>query len=193
VASFIPCPRRLRLSSELKPVWTCPTCRERIEDQFDSCRKCAGRANIEPVKASPVSQKPRWFNYLIAGAVAYASTVGTFFLCNLMQSLSAGRGVVEVPEARLWFWLALPAAITFILVLPFLRFPVARRLVLVCVCLGWVILVSTLGRAKTRGDEANLSRAFEKTLQATPLFATWLYQRQTAGAPEFFCSTWVSA
>lgn len=153
-------------------MWACPTCWERIEDQFDSCWKCAGRANsAEPGKAPPARQKLGCFNYLIAAAVAYASTVGTFFLCSLMQSLSAGRGILELPEAQLWFWMALPAAITFVFVLPFLRFPVARRFVLVCVCLGWVIISSTLGRAKTRDDEANLSGAFNKTLQATPVFA----------------------
>jgi hypothetical protein len=151
---------------------TCPTCGERIEDQFDSCWKCAGRANsAESGKAPLARQKLGWFNYLIAAAVAYLSTVGSFFLCGLVQSLPDGRGIFGLSDTQLWFWMALPAAITFVLVLPFLRFSIARRFVLVCVCLGWVIIGSTLGRAKTRGEQANFTSAFNKTLQAAPVLA----------------------
>jgi hypothetical protein len=32
-------------------MWTCPRCKESIEDQFDSCWKCAGRAEIKAVEA----------------------------------------------------------------------------------------------------------------------------------------------
>ena len=44
-------------------------------------------------------------------------------------------------------------------------------LVLLCVCLGWVIIGSTFGRAKTRGQEVTLRGAFNNFVQATPVCA----------------------
>ena len=37
-------------------MWTCPKCKESIEDQFDSCWKCAGQAQQAP--ALPERKKP---------------------------------------------------------------------------------------------------------------------------------------
>jgi hypothetical protein len=169
-------------------MWTCPTCGEQIEDQFDACWKCASQANMaEPIELPPLlpaGRNLRWFNYLIAAAAAYASTVGAFFLCWLMQSLSAVLEIVDLPPVQLWLWMALPAAITFIVVFPFLRFPIPRRVVLLCVCLGWVIIGSTFGRAKTRGDQACLSGGFNNSVQATPVCAFLLFLSQVPGAPD---------
>lgn len=45
-------------------MWTCPQCGERIEEQFDSCWKCAAR--VERVKPS-AKPGPRWSRFLLLG------------------------------------------------------------------------------------------------------------------------------
>lgn len=39
-------------------MWTCPKCNESIEDQFDSCWKCAGAAQASTQKGDPASVYP---------------------------------------------------------------------------------------------------------------------------------------
>jgi len=54
----------------------------------------------------------------------------------------AGRfGLPPFGEARLWLWMAIPASITFLIFLPFLRYPVRCRVAAVLVCLAWVMFM----------------------------------------------------
>lgn len=39
-------------------MWICPKCKEGIEDEFDTCWKCAGAA--QEATAAPQREKPLW-------------------------------------------------------------------------------------------------------------------------------------
>jgi hypothetical protein len=62
-------------------MWTCPKCKERIEDQFDSCWKCAGDAQklLSPAQLTS-SMKALvvilWFQLLIGLVGMYVSFAG---------------------------------------------------------------------------------------------------------------------
>lgn len=47
-------------------MWTCPKCGERLEDQFDSCWKCAGQAEAT---ATPSKGSSRWKRAILVGIV----------------------------------------------------------------------------------------------------------------------------
>ncbi|HEV7926035.1 MAG TPA: hypothetical protein VGR14_11795 [Verrucomicrobiae bacterium] len=54
---------------------------------------------------------------------------------------------------RFEFWpeIALMALISFLILLPFLRSPTARRIILGCVCVGWTWFIFTFVEAATKG------------------------------------------
>jgi hypothetical protein len=131
-------------------MWTCSKCGEKIEDQFDSCWKCAAETNQIP--ASIQQPKLRWFHYVIAVIVAYSLP----WLAIMLSPFLSERGVNDVvsnyrgDESNhpiIWIGMLVPAAITFLILLPFLRFPMRRRLAFVGVCLGWILLI---GGARTK-------------------------------------------
>ena len=89
-------------------MWTCPNCGERIEDQFDSCWKCAGLA-AKPGMAILVREKRVTFRMfrgtfktwdeLFTEASNFANGLGPGQLINISHSVDDGDGVVAV-----WFW-----------------------------------------------------------------------------------------
>lgn len=68
-------------------MWTCPKCGERLEDQFDSCWKCAGQAT-RPDTA--VRSPGRWKRAFIAGAA--------FEIVLVLLSLALPRDSWLFPE-----------------------------------------------------------------------------------------------
>lgn len=65
-------------------MWTCPKCKEQIEDQFDSCWKCAGA----PVEPSALSAKH-----------APVALIGVFLVALIFAALFAvgGAGIYGSP------------------------------------------------------------------------------------------------
>ena len=133
-------------------MWICPKCEEKIEDQFDSCWKCAARADQS--SSAPLPPKLRWFHYITAAFISYSMP----WLAILLFPALSWRGVDDAVRnyrgdvfnhLSVWLWMIAPAAITFLILFPFLRFPMRRRIAFVCVCLAWVFLLS-LGGARTK-------------------------------------------
>jgi len=83
-------------------MWTCPKCGEKLEDQFDSCWKCAGQAETN---APPFGNSPRWKRV---------------FLLGVLFEVALVLVVVSLPKGS---WL-FPKAASFLLWshYPFLRF-----------------------------------------------------------------------
>jgi hypothetical protein len=98
-------------------MWTCKDCGEKLEDQFDSCWRCAagkaaGDAAAAPA-AEPSSEKaPQWklayrvfrgtvanWDELFGEAAAFASEIGTERVLNISHSANHGDGVVTI-----WYW-----------------------------------------------------------------------------------------
>ncbi len=53
----------------------------------------------------------------------------------------------------LWGWTAVMALVSFLVLLPFLRFPIWRRVALAGVCFGWRWFIFAFCEAVTRGYE----------------------------------------
>ena len=79
--------------------------------------------------------KLKWFHYAIAALASYL----TPWLAMLLGSGCQG---FDFTSRSLWLGMLVPGGITFLLLLPFLRFPILRRIALVCFCLGWMLLFS---------------------------------------------------
>ena len=121
-------------------MWKCPKCGECLEDQFDSCWKCAGQTG--PPLPAP-------FERLTFRHYAYA-----LLMSYLVPWLAAFFGSWwfpypwSVPFKRLFldaqldilFWMVVPAGITFLALLPFLRYRLGRKAALVALCAMWFVL-----------------------------------------------------
>ena len=98
-------------------MWTCAKCGERIDDQFDSCWKCATPKSDPPAAAAPAgsettpvgSEPPKWrlahrifrgtfatWEELFDEAQDFANEIGTDRVVNLSHSADRGDGVVVV-------------------------------------------------------------------------------------------------
>jgi hypothetical protein len=135
-------------------MWTCPKCGERLEDQFDSCWRCAPSAQLALGESQPPQVKLKWFHYFFAGGISYViPCLGLLVGCGGLWlnavSWSEGRLIVPI-RSELWLFMLVPSAITFALLFPFLRFPAQRRIVAVCLLFAWLLLFLALAPAKTR-------------------------------------------
>jgi len=89
-------------------MWSCPECGEKIEDQFDSCWKCAGRPVAPDGTVVPVEKRVTFrmfrgtlksWKELFTEASQFASGLGPGELINISHSVDDGDGVVAV-----WYW-----------------------------------------------------------------------------------------
>ncbi len=118
-------------------MWTCPKCGEQLEDQFDSCWKCAlpGQHLGKVFQRSPPRLK--WFHYFVAAAVSYmvpwlAMVIGPVGSMSRLREL--------YPAPAMWLAMSVPCVITFILLLPFLRFRVERWLASGFLLVAWAVV-----------------------------------------------------
>ena len=128
-------------------MWTCPKCSEEIEDQFDSCWKCAGQAE-KTVRTSQV-QTLNWFHYLIAAVISYLIPWLAVFLHDFLVWSRTLHHAMHAPGRNLpsleaYLWMALPGAITFLILFPFLKRRTHRRIICGCLFVGWFITVAYL-------------------------------------------------
>src|SRR5215471_18179254 len=118
-------------------MWTCSKCGESIEDQFDSCWKCAGEARKEMTPAA--APKLKWFQYVFAVHISYAIPwLAILLLVSSVSQHTDVRSPERSPEAGIfydlpvWLWMTVPAAINFLIFLPFLKSRALRLFVLLC-------------------------------------------------------------
>jgi hypothetical protein len=102
-------------------MWNCKKCGENIEDQFDSCWKCATprdgpRDDVQTVAlGNPIvvgEEKKSWrltykyfrgtfatWDELFAQAAQFATEIGSEYVVGISHSVDRGDGVVTV-----WYW-----------------------------------------------------------------------------------------
>ena len=123
-------------------MWTCKKCGEQIEDQFDSCWKCSGAAN-EAEKIKP--QRLKWYDFLLAAMMSYTLPWLVVFLDYLSKSDGWRRSrtilYYHIGKGDLWIALFLPAAITFLVLCPFLKYRTASWLVYILAGICWLALI----------------------------------------------------
>ena len=89
-------------------MWTCKQCGEQINDQFDSCWKCATPKDSPPPENQPTAA-PKWrvayrkfrgtlisWEELFNEATAFANEVGPDRIVNISHSADRGDGLVVV-------------------------------------------------------------------------------------------------
>jgi hypothetical protein len=117
---------------------TCPKCGEVLEDQFDSCWKCAGLH----AQSALVRTRLKTPDYLKAAAIAYL--VPWLALC-FQSAFAWWRPLLLVGiDIPLLLWMTVPATMNFALLLPFLRSQIASRLVAAILLVGWIMLFMCL-------------------------------------------------
>lgn len=92
-------------------MWTCQKCGEQIEDQFDSCWKCAA-ARQAPAANVGETAAPKWrlacrvfrgtwttWDDLFSKASAFANELGPERVLSVSHSADHSDGVVTV-----WYW-----------------------------------------------------------------------------------------
>jgi hypothetical protein len=96
---------------------------------------------------SPV-QRLSWFHYVIAALVAYLTTWLAGFFWDFVQHRILSHLYSRFhPEQdsydfslSMCLWLTIPAAINPLILLPFLRFPVRRRIAYACLFVVWIFI-----------------------------------------------------
>lgn len=85
-------------------MWTCAKCGEQIDDQFDSCWKCAGATKTE----IPTRPQVRFeifrgvyasWDQLCSDAAEFATGIGPKNLIGISHSEDRDDGVITV-----WYW-----------------------------------------------------------------------------------------
>ena len=127
-------------------MWICPKCGEALENQFRSCWKCAGLAEEPPKVQVPVPV--RWPEYFGALLLAYLIPwLAVLLLDTLSVVCGSAPLVLEALIYRSIFtvmaWMAVPALITFLMLLPFVRYRDVRRFIAGLLFLAWVLVAFT--------------------------------------------------
>jgi len=120
-------------------MWKCPKCGECLEDQFDSCWKCAKQTDPAP---PPFVERLTFRHYAFALLVSYLVPWLAAFFGSWWD-----RYAYSIPFERLFWdahpdtliWMLLPAGITFLALLPFLRYRLGRKAALVALCVMWFV------------------------------------------------------
>jgi hypothetical protein len=112
-----------------------------VEDQFDSCWKCALPGQQVPGVFAELPLRLKWFHYIIAAGVSYV-VPWLAILIGPVGSVSRLRGFNPAPA--MWLLMSVPCAITFFILLPFLRFRARRWVALVCLLLAWAVAFTIL-------------------------------------------------
>ena len=167
-------------------MWTCPQCGEKIESRFDTCWNCAPRSEEASVAEIPPPPPLKRSRYVFAMVVAYLIP----WMALLLHAVLSWRRWSDYPAvfrhallhqqfAELSsgaLWALIPGAVTFLVLAPFLRFPVARRGLLLLLVLAWFHLASATD-VRGAGDESagsggtfrnDTDRAWSVTAYAPP-------------------------
>lgn len=103
--------------TENRVMWTCAKCGEKIEDQFDSCRRCSSHKVVAAATRTPVAEggaedAQKWrmayrkfrgtfatWDKLFAEAAQFATEIGPERVLSISHSADQSDGVVTV-----WYW-----------------------------------------------------------------------------------------
>ena len=120
-------------------MWTCPKCGEKIENQFDSCWKCAA----EPKQTDVSTHRLTWLFFILAVPMAILAPL----LADTLQSLSVFPGGISFE--RVWWYLVstkgaclfvgVRAIITYLVLWFFVRLGFRDRTVWICLAILWFI------------------------------------------------------
>jgi hypothetical protein len=115
-------------------MWTCPKCGEAIEDQFDSCWKCASQRAPIPEKIPNRLKKSDFFT---AAIMAY---VIPWFAVIIQSEISWWRSAILTNGVTIGLVLAMlvPGVITFFALLPFMKSPTLSRFAALLLVFGWI-------------------------------------------------------
>lgn len=99
-----------------------------------------------------LAQKLKWFHYIVAALASYLAAGAVVFAVFVFsaQTLALRNLKIDFSPPDFWLLVIVPGTVTFLIVLPFLRFRLMRRIIFVCVWLGWLVLCSILLPDKTR-------------------------------------------
>jgi hypothetical protein len=102
---------------------------------------------------SSPAQHLSWFHYLFAVIIAYLTTwmillgSGCWEYFVMQHGFSIYHPPADpVPPLSAFLWMAVPAVINLLILLPFLRFPVRRRIAYICLLAGWGLLLWCIPR-----------------------------------------------
>jgi hypothetical protein len=121
-------------------MWKCPKCGECLEDQFDSCWKCAEQPDSPP----PLPLERLTFrHYACALLMSYLVPWLGAFIGSLWflhdYSMPFSRLFLDA-DPEILIVMLLPAGITFLALLPFLRYRLGRKAAVVALCMIWLVL-----------------------------------------------------
>src|SRR6202142_3948428 len=121
-------------------MWTCPKCGEKIEDQFDSCWKCAA----DPKQTDVSVHRLTWSFFILAVPSAILAPL----LADSLQSLFVVRGGIRFYQAIYSLYLAstagaclfvgVRAVITFFMLWFFVRLGFRDRTVWIYLAVAWL-------------------------------------------------------
>ena len=90
-----------------------------------------------------------WRHYALAALFAYALPwlaiiVEMFFTWGTQMHLAGHFGIPLFSDPYSWLWMMIPGAITFVILLPFIRLPRQRWIASACVLLGWTLFLLSI-------------------------------------------------
>jgi hypothetical protein len=122
-------------------MWTCSKCGEGIEEQFDSCWRCAGQ--VVPGVSLSDQPKPKRSDYTHALFVSYLIPWMAVLLDAVLSPQYWKHSTVSFGALLISsLWMLLPGMITFFAMRPFLPYRIGRRAAAVGACFAWLCLVS---------------------------------------------------
>ena len=121
-------------------MWDCPKCGERIEDQFDSCWKCAA----VPEQADP-GREPLTISFFVLALIMSVLAPGLADCIHSAFVVSRGIRFYNAPLDHLaslgfWMFLGIRAVITLVVVCIFARVRFAHMLVWGGLVMFWLSL-----------------------------------------------------
>lgn len=127
-------------------MWTCPKCGEVLENQFDSCWKCAENqsAMVTPRRCLKLS------DFVTAALAAYLIPwLAICFQSSVEQYGWWYTAILANINFSAVLWTAVPGAINFLILLPFLKHPIQSRIVALVLLFGWTwFLLSLIPKLK---------------------------------------------
>lgn len=121
-------------------MWTCSKCGEQIEEQFDSCWKCA------PVAEQPQSErKPLTLSFFVLAVLMSVLAPVLADCLHSVEVLISGIRIYNAPLVHLassgyWVLLGLRAVMTFLPIWVFARVRLGHMFVWGCFVIVWLFL-----------------------------------------------------
>lgn len=144
----------------------------------------------------------KWSRYVSAVVVAYLIP----WLALLLHAVLSWRRWGDYPAvfrhalvhqqfaelSTMALWALIPGAVTFLVLAPFLRFPVARRLVLLLLGLAWFHLASATDIRGTGNECAGSGGAFHNDMDRAWSATPYAFGPQSARLESCFllCTVW---